>query len=144
MIKLHLGYGVVATAYMIGMFFLSSVPGQKSGLASQLFSNLVHIPLFAGLAFFLLMSLSGGQWNRMVSFSLYGVVGVLGGACATLDEWHQSSVAGRFASVGDFLLDCLGIAILLLVHRLGRNQVVKQEEIVDGAGSDRTSSRLFC
>jgi VanZ family protein len=47
---------------------------------------------------------------------LYALAGILGAAYAASDEWHQSFVAGRTASFGDVLLDCLGIAGLLLSH----------------------------
>lgn len=121
-IKVHRGYCVAAIGYMTGTFVLSSLPGAESGPAFQPFSNLLHIPLFAGLAWCLLMSLSGGQWSRTVPLPIYGVVGLLAGAYAVVDEWHQYFVAGRFASVGDFLLDCVGIAGLLLMHSSARGQ----------------------
>ena len=118
--KLHLGYGLAATGYMTGIFFLSSLQGGRSGPGLELLSNLIHIPLFSGLALCLLLSLAGGQWPRTTSSHLYGVVGLLAATYAAFDEWHQSFVAGRSASFGDFLLDCLGIAGLLLLHRLLR------------------------
>lgn len=116
--KLHLGYGVATTGYMTGIFFLSSLQGGKSDPGFQLLSNLMHIPLFFGLAWCLLLSLNAGQWYRTLPQQFYCVIGLLAGAYAALDEWHQSFVAGRSASVGDFLLDCLGIVGLLLIHRL--------------------------
>lgn len=118
--KFHLGYGVAASGYMTGIFFLSSSQGGKSDPEFQLLSNLFHVPLFSGLALCLLLSLTGGQWSRPLPYQLYGAISLLAGAYAAFDEWHQSFVAGRSASVGDFLLDCLGIAGLLLLHRLRR------------------------
>lgn len=118
--KLHLGYGAAATGYVTGIFFLSSLQGGKSGPGFGILSDLIHIPLFFGFALCLVLSLTGGQWYRALSSQLYGVIGLLAGAYAAFDEWHQSFVAGRSASVGDFLLDCLGIAGLLLIHRLLR------------------------
>lgn len=116
-VKFHLGYGVVATGYMTGIFILSSLQGGKSGPAVQLFTKLLHIPLFFGLALCLLLSVTGGKWYGTVSCQLYWVIGLLAGTYAAFDEWHQSFVAGRYASVSDFLLDCLGIVGLLLIHR---------------------------
>jgi VanZ family protein len=115
--KFHLGYGLAAIGYVTGIFMLSSLPGGKSGPAVQLFANFLHIPLFFGLALCLLLSLTGGQWYRTVSYQLYWVIGLLAGTYAAIDEWHQFFVGGRSASVSDFLLDCLGIAGLLLLHR---------------------------
>jgi len=126
-IKLHLGYTVLAVGYMIAIFILSEQPGGDGGpldLLPGFLSNPLHVPLFAGLAWCLLMSLSGGQWSQTISGPLYMLIGVLVGGVAALDEWHQSFVPGRFAGVGDFLLDCVGIAALLLVHRGRRNSVV--------------------
>ena len=119
-VKFHLGYGVAAIGYMTGIFLLSSLQGGKSGPAVQLLANLFHIPLFFGLALCLLLNVTGGQWYRSVSCPLYWGIGLLAGTYAALDEWHQFFVAGRSASFSDFLLDCLGIAGLLLLHRLLR------------------------
>lgn len=116
-VKFHLGYGVAAIGYMTGIFILSSLQGGKSGPAVQLLANLFHIPLYFGLALLLLLSVTGGQWYRSVSCQLYLAIGVLAGIYAGFDEWHQSFVAGRFAGASDFLLNCLGIAGLLLLHR---------------------------
>jgi len=51
---------------------------------------------------------------------LYSLVALLAAAYAASDEWHQSFVVGRTASFSDVLLDCVGIAGLLLVHLLSR------------------------
>lgn len=100
---------------------LSEMPGGgPTDRGVELLSNLFHIPLFAGLTWCLLMSLCGGRWNRVVSGPLYILTGLLAGAYAAVDELHQSYQVGRFASVGDFLLDCTGICGLLLLHRITR------------------------
>jgi VanZ family protein len=36
-------------------------------------------------------------------------------AYAVFDEWHQSFVAGRNASVSDVIVDVIGAALMLLV-----------------------------
>lgn len=119
-INLRSGYTVVALGYMIGIFILSELPARGGGgridPALELLSNLIHTPLFAGLAWCLLMSLCGGQESQTVSWQLYRISWLLGGAYAILEEWHQSFVPGRTASLGDLLLDFLGIAGLLLFH----------------------------
>jgi VanZ family protein len=121
--KFHLGYGLAAIGYMTGIFVLSSAPGE-SALSSPLFWNLLHVPLFAGLASCLLLSLTEGQWDRSLSWQLYVVIGLLAGVYAAVDEWHQSFVSGRYASAVDFLLNCVGIVALLLIHRLVCNHRV--------------------
>jgi VanZ family protein len=92
----------------------------RYGLATRSFIvlKLLHPAVFAGLAAGLLLSLTQGQWSRPGSWRLYGVIGVIAGGYAASDEWHQSFVPGRSASVGDFLLDCAGIALVLTVHWL--------------------------
>lgn len=115
--KFHPGYGMAAIGYMTGIFMLSSLPGAKSGPAVQLLTNFLHVPLYFGLAVLLLLSVTGGQWYRTIPCQLYWSIGLLAGTYAAFDEWHQSFVVGRFAGASDFLLDCLGVAGLLLIHR---------------------------
>jgi len=119
--RLHLGYAAFALTYMIGIFLLSHIsPEGGSALidsVSPLLSNALHIPIFAGLAWCLLMAMAGGRWQQTVSWEWYWTVGLIAAAYAALDEWHQSFVPGRSANAGDFLLDCLGIAGCILIHR---------------------------
>lgn len=115
--KFNLGYGLAAIGYMTGIFLLSSSQGDVAP-ASVLVLKLLHLPLYAGLAACLLLSLTQAQWYRGVSWHLYGVIALLAGSYAAFDEWHQSFVPGRSASMGDVLLNCVGIALLLALHRL--------------------------
>lgn len=146
-VKLHLGYTVVALGYMTGIFILSELPAQCGGgpldPVREVLSNLLHIPLFAGLAWCLLMCLSDGQWYRTVSCQLYGIIGLLAGAYAAVDEWHQSFVTGRSGSVGDFLLDCLGIGGLLLIHQLVRGREATSRTSSTSSVPGPTPSRWF-
>lgn len=123
-IKFHRSYSVGACGYVLGIFILSELPARgvegRIDLGPQLLWNFLHVPLFAGLAWCLLMSLSGGQWSQSLCPEAYGVVGFLAGGYALLDEWHQSFVAGRFASLTDLFLDCLGIVGLLVIHFMRR------------------------
>ena len=115
--KLNVGCGLAAVGYMTAIFLLSSTPGNFAP-TSRLVLKLLHLPLFAGLAACLLLGLTQGAWYQTGSWRLYGVVALLAGGYAAFDEWHQSFVPGRSARVGDFLLDCVGIGLLLAVHRL--------------------------
>ena len=114
--KLSPRYGLATLGYMAAVFLLSSqdVVAPRSFIVLKL----LHPPLFAGLAACLLLSLTQGQWSRPGSWRLYGVIGLVVGGYAASDEWHQSFVPGRSASVGDFLLDCAGIALALTAHWL--------------------------
>lgn len=120
-LKLHGGYTLLTLGYMAGIFLLSGTPAQDNGpigLIPEFLQNGLHVPLFAGLTLCVFLSLSGGRWKQPAPFLLYGAVGLFACAYAALDEWHQSFVPGRFASVSDVFLDCVGIIGLLLVHRL--------------------------
>jgi VanZ family protein len=122
--KIHLGYGVAAIGYMIGILFLSGAPAEagSSSPAASLFWNLLHIPLFAGLASCLLLSLSDGQWYRRITWRLYGLIVLIAGVYAGFAEWHQSWVSGRYGTPGDLLLNLLGIAALVFAHRIAGGQ----------------------
>jgi len=89
----------------------------RDGLLT-LASNLLHIPIFAGLTFCVFQAISarGGRQGIPGRFAALTFLGA--GALAALDEWHQSFVPGRDASVGDFLLDLVGIGGMLLFLQL--------------------------
>jgi VanZ family protein len=110
-------YGLLTLAWLAAIYWLSSRPELGTTEAHPLValtSNLMHMPLFAGLAFLLLKTFSAGQ---EISWRLYAVVLLVTAGYAALDEWHQSFVPGRFASVGDFLLDVMGIVAMMLILR---------------------------
>jgi hypothetical protein len=118
---LHLDwrYGLLTAALLAAIYWLSSVPGlgTVSDPLVLLASNLSHAPLFAVLTFCWLRVLSGAL---EISGPAYAFASLASGACAVLDEWHQSSVPGRHASVGDLLLDIAGIGAMLVVVRITR------------------------
>ena len=109
-------YLLLALVYMGGIYWLSSLsnPGIKGIDASFL-----HIPLYAGLAFCLLNAMSATRPRQAIPWKLPGFTFVAAAAYAVMDEWHQSFVPGRDASLGDVCLDMAGIGMtLLLGHRL--------------------------
>jgi VanZ family protein len=111
-------YSLLTLAYLLAIYLLSSIPdvtGSESDPWVLLLFNLGHIPLFAGLAFCVLRSLSPA---RAAAWARYGLAFVACGVCGALDEWHQSFVPGRDCSLGDFLLDLAGIAVMLVLLRL--------------------------
>jgi hypothetical protein len=122
-VKFHFGYGVSAIGYMIAIWFLSSSQGAAavSG-APSLAASLLHIPLFAGLASCLILSVTGGRWCHGVPWPVYGVLALVAGTYAAFDAWHQSHGLEPLASVEDFLLDGVGIWGSLLIHRLTRDR----------------------
>lgn len=115
--RLEPRYGLLTLTWLAAIYWLSSRVELGTGHSHPLValaSNLLHVPLFAGLTFCLLKTFSAGQ---EISWRLCGVVFLAAAAYAGLDEWHQSFVPGRFGSVGDFLLDVMGIAATILILR---------------------------
>ena len=128
-------YGFLTVAWMGAIYWLSSRPDLSttgSDPVVQAASNLAHMPLFAGLAFSWFKTLSAGQ---EVSWWRYGPTFLGTGAYAALDEWHQSFVPGRQASVGDVLIDLAGICGMLLILRV---------QALRGIPPPRTKPRISC
>ncbi len=131
--RLDRRYGLLTVAYLLTIYWLSSLPdlsAHESPPLVRLVMNLGHIPLFAGLAFCVLKSLSPAP---MAAWARYGLAFLACGACGGLDEWHQSFVPGRDCSTGDFLLDLAGIAVMLVLLRLHElRSEVRHETSVGG------------
>ena len=115
--QIELRYSLLMLAAVAVIYMLSSMPDLSAGRDPllQLAWNLAHIPAFGTLAFLMLKAISG---TERVSWDRCGIALVGSAAYAVADEWHQSFVSGRYASVGDFLLDLAGIAGTLLIVRL--------------------------
>ena len=58
-----------------------------------------------------------------------------------LDEWHQLSIPGREASVGDLLADAVGIVLALAVMALLGPAVAGRRRRGRGAGGDAKRNR---
>jgi VanZ family protein len=119
-IRLHPGYMIAAVGYMAGLFALSAAPpdiGGSGALGSPLAWNLLHVPVYGGLACLVLLGLNDGRW-RGSAWRLHGWTALVCVLHALLDEWHQSFVPGRQSSFADVLLNCIGIAGALLFSRL--------------------------
>lgn len=99
--------GLVALLYMGGVLSLSALPGRmvaRWGLTVHQL-DLLHIPLFAGLATVTLWAIIAPRVPRALCV-LLAVTLFAGG-----DEILQLWVPGRVASFADFARDALGAAI---------------------------------
>lgn len=113
--------GVAAALGWMGFnFWLSSgtrVP-QGSSPVFGFVSNLAHAPLFGLLALWWLVALPRRAepfpWVVVTRGRALVVLALVVGWGA-LDEWHQSTVAGRDASLGDLVTDAVGAACVLAV-----------------------------
>jgi VanZ family protein len=76
--------------------------------------NLAHVPIFAVVTFLWFRAIAGGRPATGRTYMLAFVASVLS---AVLDEWHQSFVPGRMASVSDFGRDLIGIIGMLVALR---------------------------
>ena len=107
--------------YMSIIFFLSHIP---SGTENQLdyirfkwltqeLGNLLHIPLFAGLGY---LWVKYFQCKLCTGKSMVIKVLLICSLYALSDELHQYFIPGRFASFSDWLLDIIGVVLVLKFH----------------------------
>lgn len=113
-------YPMLALATTGLIVYLSSVPDlaivKAGSKADQILSNLAHIPAYGILTFMWLKSFNGIAWRKgrgLVSVAVFA--GLL--LFSVSDEWHQSFVPGRTASMMDLGLDLLGILLGLALWR---------------------------
>jgi VanZ family protein len=123
-IETHGGYTLLTLAYMGAIYWLSSqppagaaAPAEAATLWNKVARDLLHIPLYAGLAFCFLQALSAGPAAVLVPWQLVALTLLGTAGYAAFDEWHQSWVPGRHGSFKDFVLDLAGIGTMLLLVR---------------------------
>ncbi len=99
--------GLAALAYTIGVLVLTTLPGREvsSWGVSAALLELAHIPLFTGLTLVTLWAVVGPRVPRLVLVTVSIVV------FAAIDESLQRMVPSRFASLGDFIRDVVGVGI---------------------------------
>lgn len=112
--------------YMIFIFILSSIPGDDSTRFSKFFEqinpgvqNLLHIPLFAGLAalwFFCLLNYNI-VWKKVLFHSF-----IISWGYSLLDEFHQYFVPGRYPGFIDIILNTIGVIIMLSIFFRSRGK----------------------
>ena len=121
-IAFDLRYALFTVAYVAMISWFSAHPEPKtsgSGPLAQLAINAYRLPLYAGLGFFVLQTISRGQALAAHRWSRVGFTFAATGVVAMLEEWRQVFISGREASLFDVLLDLAGVACLLLVCALG-------------------------
>ncbi|WP_084604595.1 VanZ family protein [Desulfonatronum thioautotrophicum] len=116
---------VVPLGYMALMLIMASVPGDGQTAPDQrhalwflqllapAIQNLLHIPAYGLLAFFwrwtLRRYIQGLQTAAILAFGLAVGFGVF-------QEWFQSMIPGRFASLSDVLFNTIGAALGVWVY----------------------------
>jgi VanZ family protein len=112
-LHLDMRFALLDGVLLAASFALSSIPdADPSGPLVTAFFNVMHVPLFGAVAFCSYKALSKGRELSLPAMVLAFAAAV---AYAVFDEWHQSFVAGRNASVSDVIVDVIGAALMLLV-----------------------------
>lgn len=103
---------------MAALFWLSSLPGMPRPNNPAVFSlfywlsplvqNGLHVPAYAIVAWSWHWALAAWMRASRAQVVLAGAITSLYGIA---DEWHQSFVPGRFASLTDVLLDIAGTVL---------------------------------
>lgn len=109
-------------AYMGLIFILSSIPGNSSDPDTLLeqsliwitpnLQNLLHIPLFFGLALTWIYSLNNIIKNHLLVLVTASFLSTVYGL---LDEIHQTQIPGRYGSISDLALDTLGAILIFTI-----------------------------
>jgi VanZ family protein len=103
---------------MAGLYWTSSIPGTPSPADPAVYvvfhwvapsvQNALHVPAYAVLAGAWRWALNA--WMRARGMRNFGGLSVTT-AYGVLDEWHQSFVPGRYASLTDVALDVVGALV---------------------------------
>jgi len=95
-------------AYMAVIFVLSS-QSSLPGLGFQWEDKLLHVVAFAGLGVLALGAAHGGLRKPALAATVSAML--LTAGYGMVDEFHQSTVGGRDASVGDVVADFVGALV---------------------------------
>jgi VanZ family protein len=113
-LHIDLRFALLTACLLAASFALSSIPDVDgwNGPLITAFFNVMHVPLFGAVAFCCYKTLAKGRELSMPAIALAFVASVV---YAVVDEWHQSFVAGRNASLSDVIVDVIGAGLMLLV-----------------------------
>ena len=118
--KRYLFYIFPPVLYAILIFFLSSIsryPEELSFVFS--FDKVIHLIEYYIFGYLLLRVFVTSP--RIIFFRYQIIFTLLIGVLYSLsDEWHQSFISGRCASVYDLIFDCFGIVLAVLTYKLVR------------------------
>ena len=119
---------------MAALYWLSSVPGTPLPAEQDVYAlfqwvppalqNALHVPVYAALAWTWRRAL--GAWPRVSSMA--GLIAcAIASVYGVFDEWHQSFVPGRYASLTDVAFNIAGAIVgIWLASRYGEPRAWKQ------------------
>jgi VanZ family protein len=111
-----LGYWLVLLAYTIVIYWFSSLTSDEIPSAfGAVWDKLLHGASFGLLTFLFLLAVNRG-FRHPVRPWLMVVAVLFALSYGLFDEWHQSRVVTRVASVSDLLADGLGSLAALPVY----------------------------
>ena len=116
-----IGWTTAAICWMGLIFYLSSLSGQEltQPFDAEPLSWFGHLVLFAALAAFLQLAIRG--WTLGVNLCWVIAVAMFSSLFGISDEYHQSFVSGRNASVAHALIDSISATVTAtLMWILGR------------------------
>ena len=107
--------------WAVWIYWLSSRPSlphpaRRVGVSDYLFDYVAHGVNFAVLTFLSWRVVRQRRWTALFGMpSSAPMASVVALTYAATDEWHQSFVPGRTASIKDWLADAAGILVALIV-----------------------------
>ena len=138
--KLHVGLPLLI---MGAFYWLSSLPGTPMPDDPALYGlfywvpptaqNALHVPAYAALAWSLCWAL--GAWLPVPVARAFAACSIAS-AYGVFDEWHQSFVPGRYASLTDVILNVAGavLGIWLAAWIGSRTRTIKPQINTDTHG----------
>lgn len=125
-------YWLGVAGYMLGILGLSSIPGiprevtdgAPMGWLFPTVSNLLHIPLYAGLAAVCALALVRAAGMGATLAAVLAVV--IATAFGVIDEAYQVLTPGRYASLGDVLANAFGATLGSAVFLVRENRLEKR------------------
>lgn len=102
-----MGLWAVTAGYMAAIFYFSSLPGSRLPIQPGVWDHLLHFLAYGGLGASIALSVGDPamSWRQAM---IAVVIGITFGAS---DEWHQSFVPLRDASLRDWVYDALGVIV---------------------------------
>ncbi len=106
-----IGWSATAICWMGLIFYLSSLSGQEVSQPFHLkpIPLIGHVVLFSGLAAFLQLAIRG--WNFEINLRWVIAVAMVSSLFGISDEYHQSFVTGRHASIADASIDSISSTV---------------------------------
>lgn len=97
----------------IEIFYFSSISTSSSVGGLSITPIIYHLVVFFLFSIFLLAFLKGKAKMKLWQIGLGSIISMI---YAFLDEFHQSFVSGRNASIEDIILDNIGILFAILIY----------------------------